>query len=179
MRGATSMLYSTCHYGNKKAFSYMEIAFYGAGLNRGLSLNPEWINIILDRNIRPNIVISNINPANLSKFIYPTIEIEWEDFDVPDLPKDFWTELKEFIISNKKDVLFCCLGGHGRTGTALAIMAGLLKLHNNPVEFIRKNYCCEAIETLEQIEYIREITGLSCRGVSARQFFRLPYEDRY
>jgi hypothetical protein len=44
-----------------------------------------------------------------------------------------------------------CLGGHGRTGTALACLA-ILTGHppGEAVAWVRANYCADAVETAEQ-----------------------------
>lgn len=44
-----------------------------------------------------------------------------------------------------------CIGGHGRTGTALACMGVLAGMtHDEAIPFVRNTYCKEAIETREQ-----------------------------
>jgi hypothetical protein len=86
---------------------------------------------------------------------YPT-----PDFDV--LPEEIANELTEKIIErmtyNKKVGLFC-LGGHGRTGYIASIVLGKRGI-KDPVHFIRKKYCKEAIESNEQINQISKILDL-------------------
>lgn len=96
----------------------------------------------------------------------PIIHVQWEDFDRPPLTKQWWTELHTTIRGwkHRKDIVFYCQGGHGRTGTALSILAGLeAKLRGtkdfDPVAFIRKTYCTSAVESTEQLDYIEDITG--------------------
>ena len=67
------------------------------------------------------------------------------------------------ILSKGKDVLVCCMGGHGRTGIAAAIIAYLIDPEmtgSNPVEWVRDKYCKEIVENQSQIDYIWKILGL-------------------
>ncbi len=98
------------------------------------------------------------------------IFIPIEDFGVPDLPTEFWQQLYEKIQSYDR-VMVRCLGGHGRTGMVLAILAGLGGVEY-PCRFIRKNYCKYAIETEKQKEYVKRITG--CKG-DCKKCIRIQY----
>ena len=51
-----------------------------------------------------------------------------------------------------------CLGGHGRTGTALACLA-VLAGHpaDDAVAWVRRTYCDRAVETDEQADYVRAL----------------------
>ena len=58
--------------------------------------------------------------------------------------------------------MFYCQGGHGRTGTALAIIGALsncIPPGVDPVAEVRRRYCDLAVESAAQIEYIEAITG--------------------
>jgi protein-tyrosine phosphatase len=91
------------------------------------------------------------------------IDVLWPDFEVPSLNKKWWMELVKTIKSwPAASMLVHCLGGHGRTGTALAIlgaMGGVPEAQENPVEYVRSIYCKDAIESMAQINYIKRITG--------------------
>jgi hypothetical protein len=53
-----------------------------------------------------------------------------------------------------------CLGGHGRTGTALACLAILTgHPHGEAVAWVRANYCVDAVETAEQEAFVVELVG--------------------
>ena len=64
----------------------------------------------------------------------------------------------------------CCVGGTGRTGTVLAILAGLTSqlgfnedvqaVNTDPVDWMRQHYYDDAVESEEQIWYVEDITGL-------------------
>lgn len=51
-----------------------------------------------------------------------------------------------------------CIGGHGRTGTALAILA-ILTGHPaaDAVAWVRANYCPKAVETVDQEAFITRL----------------------
>ena len=51
-----------------------------------------------------------------------------------------------------------CLGGHGRTGTALACLAVLAgHAGDDAVNWARANYCSDAVETTEQAAFAATI----------------------
>lgn len=90
-----------------------------------------------------------------------SIKIDWPDGSHPKLPETFWKDLISVIREEKKKVVISCVGGHGRTGTVLSILSvlmGVVKKTEDPVKFIRENYCKEAVETITQINYIKEVT---------------------
>jgi hypothetical protein len=93
------------------------------------------------------------------------IQVGWADFYIPSLSKAWWMNLNNHLLKHPKGTLYVhCYGGHGRTGTALAILAALNDFHHmdkarDPVAWVRKHYCKEAVESGTQIEYIEEITG--------------------
>ena len=48
-----------------------------------------------------------------------------------------------------------CLGGHGRTGTALACLAILTGIPaDEAVPWVRANYCARGVETIEQEAFV-------------------------
>jgi len=51
-----------------------------------------------------------------------------------------------------------CIGGHGRIGTALAILA-ILTGHPaaDAVAWVRANYCPKAVETIDQEAFITRL----------------------
>lgn len=115
----------------------------------------------------------------------PILEVTWADFDTPHLDAEWWAALFDFLISDDRPEGFAvaihCVGGHGRTGTALAILAALGG-ENDPVEFIRRMYCPSAVESSAQIEYIENMTGLFIGSEPAwdwrsMQMFQ-PHADR-
>ena len=59
-----------------------------------------------------------------------------------------------------KRLTFFCLGGHGRTGTALASLVALLEPQTaDPIAAVRKRYCPGAVETPAQAAGIFDLRG--------------------
>jgi hypothetical protein len=92
--------------------------------------------------------------------------IDWTDRSDVNLGKEFWTDWMAFIQNEcqGKSVFLHCVGGHGRTGTALSIMAGLAGANGDkdPVAWLREVYCHEAVESTIQVEYIETILDITC-----------------
>lgn len=102
----------------------------------------------------------------------PVLTLDWNDFGVPSIGRDWWTLLVETIIKfpEGSKVAVYCQGGHGRTGTALAIilaMAGLVPEGGDPVAYVRQVYDKGAVESRAQIAYIEGITGFDVKSYPA------------
>lgn len=104
----------------------------------------------------------------LSKFRNPfkqsfvELLLDWPDMGIPyGLGLEFWKALVEYIESKNSKVLIFCIGGHGRTGTAVASL--LITMLNysakESIDWVKQNYCNKAIETKKQVEYIYSLTG--------------------
>jgi len=126
----------------------------------------------LETNISVNTAAKDIFPTTLHKIPpVPRVIIDWPDQGMPILPVAWWNGLVQWLFEFNGSVAFHCFGGHGRTGTALAIiaaLAGLLpkaeiekkkKKNSCPVLWIRERYCKEAVESDEQLDYIQAITN--------------------
>lgn len=64
------------------------------------------------------------------------------------------------IVRAGQNVCIACHGGHGRTGTLLvatAMFLGEVRAQNNPVKYIRKVYCREAVESSIQEETLNTL----------------------
>ena len=90
--------------------------------------------------------------------------IDWKDGAAPPLRATFWLDLAKYIPEHYNYLGVCCMGGHGRTGTALACLMLAYIKHGmwepkdpkkSIVELVRKAHCKEAIETATQTNYIR------------------------
>jgi Protein-tyrosine phosphatase len=83
--------------------------------------------------------------------------IDWPDFGVPANTEAAVEALKTVLerARSGQDIEVGCLGGHGRTGTALACMA-VLTGHPalGAVAWVRSNYCTKAVETPEQEAFV-------------------------
>lgn len=96
----------------------------------------------------------------------PTLSVDWRDFGSPALDRQWWEGLVRSFQAWEGDqeraVALYCEGGHGRTGTALSILASLsgqVPEGDDPVAWVRKNYCQEAVESWAQVDYIEHMTG--------------------
>jgi len=85
---------------------------------------------------------------------YPIKDYETLPNDVLD---DLVSKILERLSSGKKVGLFC-MGGHGRTGYVASVVLGKLG-YDDPIEFLRSNYCKEAVESSAQIWHIAEALG--------------------
>lgn len=88
---------------------------------------------------------------------WPHDHVEWPDFGVPDDAATVLNALNGLLdrARSGERVEIGCLGGHGRTGTALACLA-ILSGHprNDAVAWVRANYCSNAVETPDQEAFV-------------------------
>lgn len=95
----------------------------------------------------------------------PTVTLNWEDFSLPVMKLSFWTDFYRTFIENSnrsRKIIVTCMGGHGRTGTALAaILLASRKFtgYRKTIDFVRSNYCEEAIETEDQELYLKNLSN--------------------
>jgi hypothetical protein len=84
----------------------------------------------------------------------------WPDFGVPDDVGPVLVALRavQERVRAGQHVEIGCIGGHGRTGTALACLA---VLGGEPpqaaVAWVRANYCSQAVETPEQAAFVSSL----------------------
>lgn len=102
------------------------------------------------------------------KLKLPKVHIEWPDMGRAHLSKEDWLILAEWLKKgwHQKGIYVACAAGHGRTGTALAIlgtMLGAIKKGVDPITFVRDYYCEDAVESMSQIAYIEEILGIKTK----------------
>lgn len=90
--------------------------------------------------------------------------LPWIDFGVPDAT-ELHVALEDLLDRSRRGerVEVGCLGGHGRTGTALACLAVLTGTPpSEAVAWVRTTYCHKAVETEEQRAFASEfgqVTG--------------------
>ena len=86
--------------------------------------------------------------------------LDWPDFDLPADKGAIRESLIDLLDRARSGecVEAGCLGGHGRTGTALACLA-VLAGHpdDGAVNWVRANYCSDAVETPEQAAFAATI----------------------
>ncbi len=105
-------------------------------------------------------MLSNLNDYMKRKM--HNLIIDWPDMSIPDLDLEFWQALYQDLAKMKGRAVVHCMGGHGRTGTALAILAFLSSScgDEDAVSWVREVYCQESVETASQITYLRNVIGI-------------------
>jgi len=153
-----------CHTGHILVYEVGNHKIYGAGASRSPNLNTRHVIVDLAGNFSSVIKCEGIFP-HLEKYNHRRlIKIDWPDYGVPNVGKEFWFDFARSILMHEQplEIVFICDGGHGRTGTALAIIGCLLGLIPDdvcPVKFVRGRYCHRAVEGNDQADYIERITG--------------------
>lgn len=96
------------------------------------------------------------------------LKIDWDDRAAPNVVPEFWTELNKQLYG---DVMTCCVGGHGRSGTSFVC----LLLNNAPdydaldaIVHVRAVHCSRAIESVSQHEYINDVAKFLGRAENAK-----------
>jgi hypothetical protein len=154
-----------CHKGNVLVFKTDNILVYGGGSSRGLSL---WEDaMIIDMgDVVDEEYVSFAGCYYPELFTLKLIKVACKDYGVPGVGHTFWTRLVDIMKRESQDkplkIICCCMGGHGRTGIALSILAGLFNMVPEgecPVTWVRERYCDKAVEAEKQINYIEEVTG--------------------
>lgn len=94
------------------------------------------------------------------------ISIDWPDMSAPDLDLAFWQALAADLGQIKGKAAIFCMGGHGRTGTALASLIQVSSYQpalatGDSIEWLRKTYCGDAVETFAQVSYLQRVIGVT------------------
>lgn len=116
--------------------------------------------------VRPDTAAKTILPSHLYIDVTPpVIKLSWPDGGVLPVSRKWWEDLYDWIQEEygegeeePKKIAVFCVGGHGRTGTFLSILAGLAGFgdaeHGCPVLWVREQYCPKAVESWDQIDYV-------------------------
>ncbi len=86
-----------------------------------------------------------------------------QDMDVPASIKEtkaFTAYLANAILDGKK-VFIGCIGGHGRTGTILAILVKEMMGVDDAITYVRNNYCSKAVESSTQVDWLNKHYGIT------------------
>ena len=96
----------------------------------------------------------------LSLPVAEELRLDWTDGGIWPSGIAFWRELFDICKANNfTNIVFTCVGGHGRTGTALISFAiansayhvGMSVMYTKE---LNKRYCSQAVETMMQDEYL-------------------------
>lgn len=93
---------------------------------------------------------------------WPADLIEWRDFGLPEDAELAAQKIEAAFLRARRGQLveIGCFGGSGRTGTVLACMAVLAGVPpGEAVAWVRHTYRAEAVETVEQEEWVRWFVG--------------------
>jgi protein-tyrosine phosphatase len=163
-KGYTS--YKECHTGINPIFTIENGGtLYAGGWTRGAVPSEGMVVIDLDGMYYDNRIQANSAAQALFQNVLsdnPVIYMPIKDFSVPAWSASYWAKIAldiDAILSSGKDVLVCCVGGHGRTGLFVSILAGLFvpEAADTPIEWLRTIYCDSAVETRSQEQYVRRI----------------------
>lgn len=92
-------------------------------------------------------------------FAHVVLHANIPDFDIPSDIKSFIFQLKKVVLclKNNGKVLVHCLGGHGRTGMAVACILSLLDGHSPDYALMLANKYCQGPETYHQNNFVLSI----------------------
>jgi len=169
-----------CHTGNPLVFEAQGIKVYAGGTSRqgtwvkmkpypDVAIGPvDVMRLKVTRDVLPE-GWACTEKVNVEKMPH-IIGIDWPDYGIPaNLGKDFWIALvDDFKKNDVKSVSTSCMGGHGRTGVQLCILAHLMIPESDRtwsdvaqlINYIRDTYCDHAVEGINQQEYIAAMTDL-------------------
>jgi Protein-tyrosine phosphatase len=97
---------------------------------------------------------------------WPHSHLTWPDMGVPADGDAAAAALRDLLARARagQNVELGCIGGHGRTGTALACLAVLTGLDpSEAVRWVRASYCPQAIENVPQEVFVAAFTALGQR----------------
>lgn len=163
--GGQGSLYTHCDHAPFQAFADkgMEIWCGTKSECIGMDVKPHItsFDVILNCSKTGSVLPNHIIPLPFGKKYTNKsyeIEVDWPDMGAPILAASFWKDLYDYLKKTKGKMLIFCLGGHGRTGTALACMLVAARWkHRDAKNWIWKNYCKKAIESKTQEKYIAAV----------------------
>jgi hypothetical protein len=89
---------------------------------------------------------------------FKEIILDWWDQRGIWIDPEFWVKLLRHAIETQSKVLVFCVGGHGRTGTAIcALQIAGGATAKQAIEKIRADYCPSAVESDLQVAYLEEL----------------------
>ena len=161
-----------CHTGNILIGRSDTFELYGAGHSRKADL---WLDhVFIDLAEIVSVEEVTVHGLKLKSFLSKVkkkearvVKIHVTDYGVPDLTLADWASLLSALETEIKErpikLLVLCMGGHGRTGTVLTILShlmGFIPKKTDPIRWLRKKYCEEAVESDVQIAYIEDLLNI-------------------
>ena len=167
-----------CATGNVLVFTTPEgIEVYGGGSSRQ---GGWWVmNPLPDLAIGPSEIVKKGSKHKFPKGwlidsiiepAVPIVSLDFPDYGVPkDLGKVFWLSLVEDIYTHEVKRISCqCMGGHGRTGVQLCILAHYLlpdsqhkwKDAGELIDWVREKMCVHEVEARSQQDYIAKVCDI-------------------
>mgnify|MGYP003136970418 FL=1 len=190
-----------CHSKNPLVFDTGKVKVYAGGTNR----DGGWhrMTILPDLAMGPRgVIASKMTQDLLPKGWKSTdaligggntivMEIDWPDYGIPtNLGPSWWSALVEDIEEKGITTISTqCMGGHGRTGVQLAILAHKMlpekdhtwKNAGELITFIRDSYCTHAVESKQQQTYVADCCGIpegeSVITVQTNAWSNIDYDD--
>lgn len=192
------MSFKGCHNGPNKILSNNGLEISGASLFEAEDSFYKF-DLVISLGIVPNptkkkdVSKSKLRSIGLVRVIEKYIHqpehlvLDWPDFNIPNLSKDFWVELVRVLKKKGRDrdrfngkykVMVHCQGGHGRTGTCLAILGTLIEgWDKDVIGKVRKLHCKNSVENKKQIGYVEKITGVECEGEGSKNYNSFSYSS--
>jgi len=195
--GFDSLGYRNCHKGPVMLLEHRGLELYGASKVEAESSFYDFDLVISLDYIDIKHPKSNLSSIGLQRLVgrenfTEHMILNWPDMGIPRLSKEFWNDLAYNLrkkgrdrdrSGNKYKVMVHCIGGHGRTGTALCILACLCTDEGwqgeNLLTKVRKLYCHKASETFKQVEYIEYITGVKLIGVEGSKDIHIGHPTNH
>lgn len=133
-------------------------AAQGAKLDRA-----DHLDLILDCaglvNGRKFVTSNNPRYRALNALAFPdVVRLAWPDMTAPThVGLRFWVRLHGML---PQHTAVACVGGHGRTGTALAcLLVADGMTADDAIKVVREKHCSKAIETIAQEQYIKRLAA--------------------
>lgn len=150
---------AACHHEPTKIFEHDGVKYYGSD-ERGAQEFED--GLILNLSGKPRFHASfNIPELKAHYDInYDEIMVPWPDFGIPAVKNSFWQAIHSYVLKKKyKNVCIHCVGGHGRTGTALSALLIVNKQMTvtDAITRVRTQHCNDAVESDAQIRYLQQL----------------------
>ena len=180
---SSTYVFEKCHEGNILIFNAENISVYGGGKTRGLKIWEDAFFIDMG-DVVDEKYVQFAGCFYPELYIIKLVKVACKDFGSPSVGTIFWTRLVDILkresADRKLNVVCCCQGGHGRTGVALTILASLLEVvpvKDCPVKWVRDRYCKYAVESINQIEYIKDVTGREVKEKEAESKWKHDWKS--